>query len=326
MQKVKWGIIGCGDVTEVKSGPAFNKVENSELIAVMRRNSQKAKDYAERHKVPKWYSNADDLINDPDVNAVYIATPPGSHAEYTIKIAEAGKPVYVEKPMAVSHKQCMNMINACKRNNVKLFVAYYRRCLSLFVRVKKLIEEGTIGDIQFVNINLFIPPGEEDYQKENLPWRLKKEIAGGGYFVDLASHQFDFLNYVFGQIKKIANRTKNLGGLYKVEDYVSALFEFENGIEGSGIWSFCVNKNLEKDQVEVIGSKGSITFSTFEQNPIRVITPLQKFEITEPFPDHVQQPLIQTVVDELTGNGKCPSTGVTAARTNWLIDQILNKT
>src|SRR5438067_2386074 len=118
--KVRWGIIGCGDVTEVKSGPAFQKIENSELIAVMRRTGALAKDYAERHNVPKWYEEADALINDPDVDAVYIATPPKFHKEYTIKAAKAGKPVYVEKPMARNVAECQEMISACETAGVPL--------------------------------------------------------------------------------------------------------------------------------------------------------------------------------------------------------------
>lgn len=103
---VNWGIIGCGNVTEVKSGPAFSKVENSRLVAVMRRNAALAEDYAKRHNVPKFYSKASDLINDPEVNAIYIATPPGSHMEYALEVIKAGKPVYIEKPMAVNYAEC----------------------------------------------------------------------------------------------------------------------------------------------------------------------------------------------------------------------------
>ena len=322
MEKVKWGIIGVGDVTEIKSGPAFNKIKNSEIAAVMRRTTSKAKDYAERHNIPKWYDDTDKLINDPDVNAIYIATPPSSHLEYTIKAAKAKKPVYVEKPMAINHQQCLEMIEACDKNNVPLFAAYYRRCLPLFLRVKELIENDTLGKVQFVKIKLLWKPRAEDYNKANLPWRVKKDISGGGYFIDLASHQFDYLDYVFGPVKSIIGKTNNFGNLYEVEDYVSALFEFENGIEGSGVWSFNVDKNSEKEEIEIYGTKGSIAFSTFEQAPIKVTVENETYKIVETFPEHVQQPLIQTIVNELTWKGKCPSTGITGARANWVIDQI----
>jgi len=197
MKTINWGIIGVGDVTEVKSGPAFNKVENSKIYMVMRRDPDKLKDYARRHKIPKYTNNADELINSPEIDAVYIATPPSSHAEYTIKAAQAKKHVYVEKPMATSHAECRKMIEVCEANGVKLFVAYYRRELDYFKKIKQLIEEKTIGDIKFVDIKLLWPPNNDDYSKENLPWRVNPEIAGAGYFYDLASHQFDFLNYLW---------------------------------------------------------------------------------------------------------------------------------
>ncbi len=112
MKKINWGIIGCGDVTEVKSGPAFNKVKNSALVAVMRRDAAKAEDYAKRHNVPKWYTDANSLINDPDINAIYVATPPSSHEAYSIAALQAGKPVYVEKPMSMNAAEAENMMKA----------------------------------------------------------------------------------------------------------------------------------------------------------------------------------------------------------------------
>src|SRR5665647_553178 len=127
MKKINWGIIGCGDVTELKSGPAFNKVKNSCLVAVMRRDAAKAKDYAQRHHVPRWYTDANLLINDPEVNAIYIATPPSTHEAYTIAALAAGKPVYVEKPMTVSYKTAINMVDMATQKQGKLVVAHYRR-------------------------------------------------------------------------------------------------------------------------------------------------------------------------------------------------------
>ena len=132
MKTIRWGIIGCGDVTEVKSGPALQKADHSALVAVMRRNGQLAEDFARRHGVPQWYDDAAALIHDPAVDAVYIATPPSSHKEYTLMSAAAGKPVYVEKPMARNTAECQAMIAACHKANVPLFVAYYRRALARF--------------------------------------------------------------------------------------------------------------------------------------------------------------------------------------------------
>jgi len=318
MRKIGWGIIGCGEVTEVKSGPAFQKANNSKLVAVMRRNGELAKDYAVRHNVPKWYDNAEGLINDADVNAVYIATPPAFHKEYTLMAAKAGKPVYVEKPMALNTKECQEMIEACKNAGVNLFIAYYRRALERFVKIKELVDAKTIGEIRYVNINF------QDVVKEspaNLPWRVKPEISGGGHFVDLASHMLDFLDFIFGPIKQVKGIATNQSKIYPAEDIVTGTFLFENGIHGTGTW--CFNSFERLDHTEIIGDKGKITFSTFDVEPIKLTSPNGTIEFKIDYPLHIQQSLIQMVVDDLTGNGKCPSTGETAIRTTWVMEEML---
>src|SRR5947208_1614148 len=145
MDQINWGIIGCGDVTEVKSGPAFNKVPNSKLVAVMRRDAEKAKDYAKRHGVEKWYSNADELIQDAGVNAIYVATPPLNHEEYAVKAMQAGKPVYVEKPMAINAEAAERIVKAATETGVKISIAHYRRQQPWFLKVTELLQQKAIG-------------------------------------------------------------------------------------------------------------------------------------------------------------------------------------
>jgi len=326
MDQINWGIIGCGNVTEVKSGPAFNKVENSHLIAVMRRDAEKAADYAERHGVPKWYDNADDLINDPDINAIYIATPPGSHEDYTLKAFNAGKPVYVEKPMARNAAECERMNEASKKSGLPLFVAYYRRCLPYFKKVKELIDGNVIGDVRYINICLQWQPYDEEVGANAQPrWRVDPEISGGGHFHDLASHQFDFLEYVFGPIKTATGISRNQAGLYAADDITVANFEFESGILGNGVWCYTVDKAQREDQATIVGSKGRITFSFFEKFDIIVETENGKEVFNIPYPQHVQQPLIEQIVKELRGEGKSPSNGETGARANQIMDWITKK-
>jgi predicted dehydrogenase len=323
MKTIRWGIIGCGDVTEVKSGPGLQKAKNSQLMAVMRRDSEKAASYAKRHKVPKWYIDAEALINDNDVDAVYIATPPDSHNYYTKKVAIAGKPVYVEKPMARSFSECQEMIQICQQTRVPLFTAYYRRSLLLFLQVKELLRSKQIGDIRFVNVRLYQPPLEIDYNFNDLPWRVIPNIAGGGYFVDLASHTLDLLDFFFGPICNVFGLSENQAGLYPAEDIVSASFRFENGIIGSGVWCFTTNEQV--DVVEIIGSSGKIYFSTFQENPLTLHNKKGGKSWTFKKPAHIQQPHIQSIVNELNGQGKCASDGESAARTSWVIDQILKE-
>lgn len=321
MRTIRWGMIGCGDVTEVKSGPGFQKAKNSSLTAVMRRNGELAMDYAQRHGVPRWYDNADTLIHDPEVDAIYIATPPDSHKAYTLLSAQAGKPVYVEKPMALNHDECQEMIRACQNANVSLFVAYYRRALSRFLKVKELIDSQAIGEVRFVSVTLYQPMALDDPNSQALPWRVRPEVAGGGYFIDLASHMLDYLDYLFGPIRSVKGFAANQAHRYPAEDIVTSTFVFESGIHGVGTWCFSSFDRL--DITEIVGNKGKISYSTFDSEPIVLTTAKGREVFSFDYPQHIQQPLIQLVVDELNGAGICPSTGESAARTSWVMDQML---
>jgi len=322
MGKIRWGIIGCGDVTEVKSGPAFSKVPGSQLVAVMRRNAEKAADYAHRHGVPRWYADADALIHDPEVDAVYIATPPDSHAGYTIRVAAAGKPVYVEKPMARSFAECQAMIAACEKARVPLFVAYYRRSQPIFKKIKELLDGDAIGKIRLVNVRLYYPVAL-DLQQGSLPWRVQPEIAGGGLFFDLASHQLDLLDFFCGPIAKVQGQSANQANLYPAEDIVSANFTFASGVMGTGLWCFTVGESARTDRTEVVGSKGRLVFSTFGNDVIELENEAGSQTFKIPYPQHVQQPLITDMVQQLLGTGTCPSNGISASRTAWVMDQIM---
>lgn len=322
MSTIRWGIIGCGDVTEVKSGPAFQKAHGSALVAVMRRNGELAADYARRHAVARWTDDAQSLIDDPEVDAVYVATPPSSHKQYTLMAAAAGKPVYVEKPMAMNHGECLEMVDACRAAGVPLFVAYYRRALPRFVKVKELLDTGAIGDVRFVSITLAQPVQPAELDCEHLPWRVLPEIAGAGKYLDLASHTLDLLDWLLGPIRDAHGQAGNQAGLYPAEDIVTGSFVFESGVQGAGIWSFAAFE--EQDCVEIAGSRGTITFSTFGvDDPVRHLTKDGENHFHIAHPPHVQQPLIQSVVDELLGIGVCPSTGESAARTSRVMDKML---
>ena len=321
---INWGIIGCGNVTEVKSGPAFNKVEGSRLIAVMRRNKALAEDYARRHNVPKVFSDANALINDNDINAIYIATPPGNHMEYAIAGIKAGKPVYIEKPMAVNHIECIKINETAQKYGVPVFVAYYRRALPGFLKVKSLIESGSVGKIRLVQIQLFKSPSEEE-MSGNLPWRVDPAISGGGHFFDLGCHQLDYLDFLFGPVMKVKSMVLNQGGLYKAEDFVTAEFVFPDDIAGTGTWCFNGSKETNRDSIEIIGTKGSICFSTFSFEPIVLVNGSGRQEFINERPEHVQYFLIDKIVKALNGKGLSPSTGITGARTSRVMDEIVRE-
>ncbi|HEY8805284.1 MAG TPA: Gfo/Idh/MocA family oxidoreductase [Clostridium sp.] len=321
MKTIRWGMIGCGAVTEVKSGPAFYKAENSKLEAVTSPGFESAKDYVKRHNVPKLYKKTDDLINDPDVDAVYVATPPVFHKEYAIKCAKAGKAVYIEKPMAQTYGDCIEIIKECKKTNTPAFVAYYRRAMERFVEIKKMVDIKVIGDVRFVNVTLYQQAAKEDYDKENLPWRLIPKISGGGKFLDMGIHTIDILDFIFGPIVDVVGKASNQAGLYEVEDIVTANWKFKNGVHGTGTWCFTSFENYDK--VEIVGSKGKIYFEFFSENPVYVKTKEGVVEYKYAAPKHVQQPFIQSVVNELIGVGKCAGDLESAARASKVMDEIL---
>lgn len=326
MKQINWGFIGCGEVTEKKSGPAFNEVEGSQVVAVMSRSENKARSYAERHHIRKWYTDAQELIDDPDVNAIYIATPPSSHATFAIMAMRAGKPVYVEKPLAASYNDCIRINRISEQTGVPCFVAYYRRYLPYFQKVKEIIQNGTIGKVINVQLRFSVPPRDLDYKNEKeLPWRLQPDIAGGGYFYDLAPHQIDLLQNIFGVITRAHGYPANRAHLYKAEDTVSACFFFENGVTGSGSWCFVGHESAKEDCIEVIGDKGSLSFSVFTYEPIVLITSEGKQSITVPNPSYVQLPMIKHVIEHLQGIGHCDCTSISATPVNWVLDRVLWK-
>lgn len=320
MEKINWGIIGCGDVTEVKSGPAFNKVPNSALVAVMRRNAAMAEDYARRHQVPRWYDDAQALIHDPGVNAIYIATPPSSHEQYALAALAAGKPVYLEKPVALNYESAKKIADAAAASHVKLTVAHYRSAWPLFKKLEELVRENAIGEMRLVRLvlykSVFTP---EQLQLENLAWRVNPAIAGGGIFHDLAPHQFDILYRLFGKPKKITGISYNQAGSYAADDIVSGNMVFEHDILFSGAWCFTTYE--QSDRCEIIGSDGKISFSFFGAGEIELYTPGEhtvfRFEPLQ----HVQQPMIEKTVAYFMGEGSNPCSGESAAEVMRWIDQ-----
>ena len=319
MERVRWGIIGVGDVTERKSGPGFQRAERSELVAVMRRDGHLAADYARRHGVPRWYDDADQLINDSEVDAVYIATPPDSHRGYAVRVAQAGKPVYVEKPMARTAPECEEMISACEDAGVALFVAYYRRAMPRFITVRELLDSGRIGQLRSVSIRNEQPAQMGETDDEG--WRVDPETSGGGHFVDLGSHILDLLDWLLGPVTHVAGIATNRGGRYRAEDLVTGAFSFGSGVAGVGVWNY--DSSQHQDQVEIIGTAGALRFSCFADEPLTLVTARGEEQIKAPYPETVQLPLIQTVVNALTGHGESPSDGHSAVRTARVIDNLL---
>ena len=317
---IRWGIIGCGDVTEVKSGPAFSKVPGSSLVAVMRRDGAKAADYARRHGVARWYDDARALVADPDVDAIYVATPPGAHLDGALLAAATGKPCYVEKPFARNTAECDAIVSAFRTARAPVFVAYYRRCLPCFTQVKALLADHALGTLTGIRLH-FACPAPVITDLANPPWRLSAESSGAGLFLDLGSHALDLFDFLFGPLLNVHGRAANLATPLPIEDAVAMTFTTAAGTPGTASWNFA--SALGTDEVVIEGTAARLTFSVFGNEALRLQTRdgLQPFE--RPNPAHVQQPLIQTIVDTLLGRGECPSTGESARRTSAVMDAVL---
>jgi len=318
---VRWGIIGCGDVTEIKSGPAFSRVPNSSISVVMRRDGAKAQDYAKR--LPRWTTDAEAVIAADDVDAVYIATPPSSHAEYALRTAAAGKPVYVEKPMARTRAEGEAMVAACAEAGVPLFVAYYRRALPRFEFVRQCLSDATIGEPTLVQMDLRwqAPAGAEQ-----AGWRWDPDVAGDGLLLDLGSHGLDLLDHWFGRIDKVHGFSATRLPWSQVTDEVVGSFRFASDVLGTASWGFA--GSVPSDVITITGTGGTLTVPLLAEGPVQVTNAAGR--VTEHIiehPKHVQEPLITTIVAELLGGTgaatRCPSTGASALRTQTVLERLL---
>jgi 1,5-anhydro-D-fructose reductase (1,5-anhydro-D-mannitol-forming) len=316
---VRWGILGCGDVTEVKSGPGFQKADGSQLVAVMRRTGHLAADYAKRHGVPRWYDRAEALVNDPEVDAVYIATTPGAHLETALLVAAAGKPCYMEKPMARNTPECDAMTAAFAKANQKLFVAYYRRAMPRFLKVRDLVNDGAIGRLTGVSYRHSAPRVTADPAKGG--WRVAVENSGGGLLLDIGSHVLDFIDFCLGPLEEVQGRAARNAPVGDVENAVALTFRTRADVLGTGMWNFA--SHVSEDILEFTGTDGRVSVNFFANDPVRLETARGVEQFDLPNPPHVAQPLIQTVVDDLLGRGTCPSTAVSARRTQLVMDQVL---
>lgn len=320
LNTIRWGMIGCGSVTEVKSGPAFNKVPGSKLVAVMRRDAQQVKDYATRHHVPYYFTDANELIEHPEVDAVYIATPPKYHEAYAIAAMKVGKPVYIEKPMALDVAACLRMDEFSKQTGVKMVVAHYRRALPLFIEVKRLIESHAIGKVISVRIEMLKQAGGNLNPSEN--WRIDPNVAGGGYFYDLAPHQLDLVFYFFGSAISYQGKSSNQAGLYQAEDTVSGTMLLENDITFTGEWCFCAEEGVDKDVFEILGTDGKISFPVFGHDMT-----LEQGGTTKTIhfdaPMHNQQNFISQIVPYFLGTENNPCAGADALQSMRVMENFV---
>jgi predicted dehydrogenase len=302
--EIRWGILGCGDVCEVKSGPAFNKVPHSRLAAVMRRDKEKVTDFARRHNVAKYYTDADALINDEEINAIYVATPPDSHEDLAIRSMRAGKPVYIEKPVALNSQSCERIAEVSDALGVKACVAHYRRGLPIFRKVRSLLREGAIGKPGLIISTTLQAPGPRISSPGY--WRIDPLISGGGLFFDLAPHQLDIFYWLFGEPKQVTGLSLNQRNLYAAPDLTTIEAVYEGKLVLRALWAFNVAPGAEQENCEIFGEEGKITFSFFRASAIELVTAKGTEKITHEYPENIQQPMIGDVVRYFRGEGANP--------------------
>jgi 1,5-anhydro-D-fructose reductase (1,5-anhydro-D-mannitol-forming) len=317
---LRWGMIGCGSVAEVKSGPAYQQTPGFTLQAVTRRDQEKAKDYARRHGVPEVYRDARDLIYASTVDAIYIATPPDSHACYALEVARAGKVCCVEKPLAPSYAACLTIQNAFDKAALPLFVAYYRRSLPRFERIRAWLTEGALGEVRHVNWRFTRPASDRD-RSGGPNWRTDAAVAPGGYFDDLASHGLDLITFLLGEVSSAVGISTNQQGLYSAKDAVSGSWLHRSGATGSGSWTFGAGER--SDRLEILGSEGVISFSVFGEVPLKLSSRARTEEVFLENPRHIQRPHVGNMQRHLAGELQHPSTGASAAHTAWVMAQLL---
>ena len=323
MKAIRWGMIGCGSVTEVKSGPGLYKAEHSALVAVSSTTPEKTRDYAKRHNISKAYASNEELLADPEIDIVYIATPPNTHKTLALQTAAAHKHVCLEKPMAMNYKECQDIQAACEKHGVRLFVAYYRRAMPRFVQIKQWIDSGAIGELRTVRVVQHMSPAADELDCNALPWRVKPQIAGGGKFLDMGVHTLDLMFYFFGPITTVHGLADNLGKLYEAEDTVSAIWQHKSGMQGTGSW--CYVAGATEDWLQITGSKGRIECEVFSDKALVLVNEAGRHECVISNPQHVHQPFFQSIVNDLGQAGYCPGDVAEAMQVTLVADKILQK-
>lgn len=292
MDVLKWGLIGAGDIARKRIAPALVDLPNCELVAVSRGRPELAEAFAAEFGVKRWYADWLEILTD-EIDAVYIATPVFLHPEQTIAAAEAGKHILCEKPMALNVEECDRMIAACKANNVKLGIAYYRRFYPVLESVRQVIASGEIGKVVFAQMNAFeyFDPAPDNRRH----WLLEKAKSGGGPMMDFGCHRLEVLTDLFGTVRRTESIVSNIAFEREVEDTAAVLLQFESDTCAALIVSHASHE--PQDTFEIFGTTGSINIPVLNSGDIRIKTAAG--ETTESHPPHanIHQPLIEDFTD-----------------------------
>jgi len=291
-RRVGWGLLGCGDVARKRVAPALRDLDNCELAAVSRADAARAESFAAEFGARRWHADWRRLVEDPEVEAVYVATPVHLHAEQAVAAAEAGKHVLCEKPMALTAAECERMNAAAEANDVLLGVAYYRRFYPAVERIREILGSGEIGVPVVAQVNAFerFDPAPENPRR----WLLDKGHAGGGPMFDFGCHRIEVLLNLFGDVKAVKGFAGNVVFEREVEDTASALIQFVRGTEAILTVSHAARE--PQDTLEIFGSEGSVRVEVLNEGRLRVRA--KDGERVEWHPPHAN--LHQPLVDDFT--------------------------
>jgi predicted dehydrogenase len=261
---LRWGLIGCGDIARRRVAPALRDLDNCRLINVTREKIDQLEAFAREFGAEKWVADWHELVADPDIDAVYIATPVYLHHKMTLEAAARGKHVLCEKPMAMTESECKAMILACESQGVRLGIAYYRHFYPTVRRTHAIIREGVIGDVKIVQMNAFSPfdrkPGEPRY------WLLEKGKSGGGPMMDFGCHRIEVMLDLLGPVTDVHAEISNLRFQREVEDTAIAHLVFSNGVRGLLTVTHVVAEG--QDTLDVYGTKGSVHIPVLNQGKL----------------------------------------------------------
>ncbi len=318
MSKLSWGLIGCGDIARKRIVPALKDLQNCELTAVTRSNSGLAESFAKEFNIPNWFDSWQNLLSDPDINAVYIATPVYLHSQITVAAAQAGKHVLCEKPMALNDKECGKMIEVCSNYKVKLGIAYYRHFYPVIASIKNIINSGEIGEIITAQINAFEffnpDPGDPRY------WLLEKDKSGGGPMFDFGCHRIEVLMNLFGKIKSTDGFIRNILFKRKVEDYASAVFTFESGVTSVLNVTHAVKE--PQDTLDIFGSKGSIHVPVLNKGSVIVKSNSGDRKLECPPDKNFHLPLIKDFTEAVLSDSTPVVGGEIGMEVNHILSEI----
>ena len=309
MSVIRFGLIGAGDISRKRVAPALGSLKNVEFVSVGRSKAELAESFAKEFGARKWFADWHELIADDEIDAVYLATPVYMHAEQTIAAAEAGKHVLCEKPMALSFEDCDKMIAACRANNVKLCIAYYRRFYPAVLRVKQIIAAGEIGKVSFAQINAFeyFDPSPDHPRR----WFVEKDKSGGGPMIDFGCHRIEIFANLFGTVRRLESIISNDVFGRQVEDTASAIFQFDSGVCSALTVTHATTD--AQDTLDIYGTAGSIHIPVLNLGVMRIKTSDGERTESHPPNPNFHEPLIADFVDAVI-NGREPAVDGEAGR------------